>query len=216
MRSLIMKMVLTGVILVFTASQACGSWLVYHKPEFKGKVIDAQTKEPIQGAVVVVMYTSHPIISGPGGGSSSVIHVKETMTDVNGEFHIPSYTTLIQPNSFEDVARFLIYKPGYGDFPNNNISPPRRVSLQTIERFFVEKTFGKEAEMETEVGPQTKSKVIYGVVELPKLETKEERLRAVPSTNPGELSPEDIPLLYEAINKERKRFGLGPVGRVPQ
>ncbi|MBI3583826.1 MAG: hypothetical protein HY096_07745, partial [Nitrospinae bacterium] len=28
-------------------------WMVYHKPAFKGKVIDAETKKPIEGAVVV-------------------------------------------------------------------------------------------------------------------------------------------------------------------
>src|SRR3989338_7708901 len=104
---------LTALVFVFLlSSRSFAGWLIYHKPEFKGKVIDAETKEPIEGAVVVVVYNKHTLISGPGGGHSSVIKVKETLTDKKGEFYFPSYTTLIQPNSIEDNAEFIIYKPG--------------------------------------------------------------------------------------------------------
>ncbi len=51
-----------------------------------------------------------------------------------------------------------------------------------------------------------------GVVGLPKLETKEERLGAIPA--PPSILIKDSPLLYKAINEEQRRFGLGPVGRV--
>ena len=53
----------------------------YHKPAFQGKVIDAETKEPIDGAVVVVIYKKYPIISGPGGGGESIMDIKETLTN---------------------------------------------------------------------------------------------------------------------------------------
>jgi hypothetical protein len=213
MRNVMMKMVLTGAILVFTALPACGSWLVYHKPEFKGRLIDAETKQPIEGVVVVAMYRSHPIISGPAGGSSSIIHVKEALTDARGEFHIPSYTTLIQPNSYEDRTDFIIYKPGYASYPRRWQEP----RIYPFDYCGPEILFSKEIGAKGEI--RNRGQVIpimYGLAELPRLEGKEQRLRAVPSTNPAELSPEDIPLLYEAINKERKRFGLGPVGRVPK
>ncbi len=64
-------------IFIFNASISHAGWLIYHKPEFKGKVIDTETKEPIEGVVVVAIYQKHPIISGPGGGSSSIINIKE-------------------------------------------------------------------------------------------------------------------------------------------
>ena len=102
-KNMIMNKMLIFFILLFilisdyTLSYA--GWLIYHKPAFKGKVIDAETKEPIEGAVVVVVYKKHSLISGPGGGYSSVIKVKEILTDKNGEFYFPSYTTVIQPNS---------------------------------------------------------------------------------------------------------------------
>ena len=43
-------------IFILNSSPSFAIWPIYHKPEFKGKVIDAETKEPIEGAVVVVVY----------------------------------------------------------------------------------------------------------------------------------------------------------------
>lgn len=211
MRKLITIVLLTLICFAFAASSTSASWLIYSKPEFKGKVIDAATKEPVKGAVVVVMYYSSPIITGPGGGSPYIIHVRETLTDENGMFSTPSYTTLIQPNSVEHNAEFIIYKPGYGSLPEQAVKPYPPIYL---EDFFTREMGTKgEIRMDSMAGMKV-FPVTYGIVELPKLETREERLGSIPSTNPGELTPEDIPLLYEAINEERKRYGLGPIGRV--
>lgn len=201
--------------------RCAASWLIYHKPEFKGKVIDAETKEPIEGAVVVAMYYKSPIISGPGGGSASIIHIKETLTDEKGEFYIPSYTTIIQPNSVEEFAAFIIYKPGYvnypsrfpayGSFPDYRASPLKYMSSPAVENFFLKDSFGKQGEIVLSFAPPEKGYGTHGVVELPRLKTREERLRATPS--PPSDFKKDCPLLYKAINEERKGFGLNPVGR---
>ena len=181
-------------------------WMGYHKPAFQGKVIDAETKEPIDGAVVVVIYKKYPIISGPGGGSQSIMDIKETLTNAKGEFNFPSYTTLIQPFSIEGSATFIIFKPGYGSFPNGRIYPPMRLSLPALEDFFSGKV-GTQGEVAWEY---EREKVTFGVVELPPLKTREERLKAI--TYPaGDVSSRDLPLLYKAINEERKRYGLGEV-----
>jgi len=51
-----MRIIITALLLVvlMTTSSEAG-WLIYHKPEFKGRVLDTETKEPIEGAVVVVV-----------------------------------------------------------------------------------------------------------------------------------------------------------------
>jgi hypothetical protein len=46
------------VVLVFSATSV-HAWLIYSKPEFRGRIIDAETKEPIEGVVVVVVYYDH-------------------------------------------------------------------------------------------------------------------------------------------------------------
>src|SRR3989338_394599 len=100
------------------------AWLIYHKPEFKGKVIDSETKEPIEGAVVVVTYSKTVFRFMPETGDV-IIEVKETLTDKDGNFSIPSYTTMIDPLAWESHADFIIFKPGYGSFPDWRVSPPQ-------------------------------------------------------------------------------------------
>ena len=206
MKKLSITLLAGFLVLAVLISFSFASWLFYHKPEFKGKVIDAETRQPIDGVVVVPMYQTHTLISGPGGGYSSIIHVKEALTGKSGEFHIPSYTTIIQPNSLEDRVGFIFYKPGYG----GQVQPPHVVGLESL----FSQEIGTKGELLVESIRGNKTIAFtYGVVELRRVETKQERLRAIPG-RPSELSPEDMPFLNKAINEERKRFGLGPIGRV--
>jgi len=199
------------LITAFCTSCFAG-WLIYHKPAFRGMVIDAETKKPIEGAVVVAMYYKYPIISGPGGGSASIMHIKEALTDKKGEFRIPSYTTVIQPLSIEDLTEFIIYKPGYGSHPVSLTYPLFYFRPYEEEGFFSKKLGTKEEKHVLKLGKTIKTLSInYGVVELPPLKTRKERLGAVPSTPTDEIK--DTPLLYKAINEEYKGFGLKPSGR---
>ena len=214
MKQLMTFLIFIMMIISFTTSAFAG-WLIYHKPEFRGQVIDAETKEPIEGAVVVVVYKKHSLISGPGGGYTSVIKVKEALTDKKGEFKFPPYTTLIQPNSIEDNVEFIIYKPGYGSYPNMQKSPLHEYDA---EYFFLLGNFGKKEERRTQVNTVIEDKIVktitevdaftFGVVELPKLITRDERLRAMPAT-PVDYRSKELPLLYKTMNEENKRFGLG-------
>jgi hypothetical protein len=190
----------------FATSCAAG-WLIFSKPAYSGRIIDAETKEPIEGAVVVAIYQKHPIIGGPAGSSASIIHIKEALTDKNGEFSIPSYATPMSPNSYSLEPDFIIYKPGYSSYPNNrrDIYPFKYCGPGIL---FSKQKMGIQGEIHR--GSDV-VKITYGVLELPRLKTKEERLRAIPST--PTIEKKDTPLLYNAINEENKHFGLGSVGR---
>ncbi len=188
-------------LLIFNASQSLSAWLIYHKPEFRGRIVDAETKEPIEGVVVVVVYSKYT--ASITGRDTSVIKVKETLTDKNGEFYFPSYTTIIGPLSGEYYASFIFYKPGYGSGP----VAPRGLSAPSEEIFF-SKGIGGTGELEGLVnGKIAMIKVAFGIVELPELKTREERLKAMPST-PTDIGSKELPLLYKAINEERRRLGL--------
>ncbi len=52
----------------------------------------------------------------------------------------------------------------------------------------------------------------YIIVLLPKLKTKEERLNAIPSVL-ADAGKKELPMLYELINEEYKRYGLGEITR---
>ena len=56
MKTIIVSLIIVLTIFTFVTPSHALWWMVYHKPDFKGNVIDAETKEPLAGAVVVVIY----------------------------------------------------------------------------------------------------------------------------------------------------------------
>lgn len=207
MKTIIVSLIIVLTIFTFVTPSHALWWMVYHKPAFKGKVIDAETKEPIEGAVVVVIYEKYPIISGPGGGSASIINIKEFLTDKNGEFCAPSYITIIQPFSIEADASFIIFRPGYGSFLWHRVSPPMELSIPAIQEFFSGET-GAQGEIGWDYKKDKKIKVTFGIVELPKLKTREERLKAMPSPVGEDSDYKKQKLFIQLLNEENKNLGL--------
>lgn len=116
---LLYLIIMLGVLLI--AAPSChASWLIYHQPEFKGRIVDIENDQPIEGALVISFYHTDSI-NGPGGKLSKVIHAKEALTDKNGYFRISSYTTLIQPFSWSEGVTFIVFKPGYLCFGKTNL-----------------------------------------------------------------------------------------------
>lgn len=187
-------------------------WMIYHKPAFHGKVIDAETKQPIEGAVVVVEYVKGTV-SVPEAYHST-IEVKETLTDKNGEFYIPSYTTIIQPLSVEWRAIFTIYKPGYVDFPGHLVGEKYRLSvpfkhsmpLYAIEEYF-SRPLKKVGEIKWDIGKAT---VTFGVVELLRLKTREERRLTMPRRRGYSVDHYKKQRLFiRLLNEENRNLGFG-------
>jgi len=103
----IMLTVLLLAVLIMTTS-GC----IYHEHEFNGTILDIDTKQPIEGAVVVVKYVKD--FMGVGAGRIPfTINIQEALSDKDGKFHVPSYTTLLLPTTWKGLTQYLIYKPGY-------------------------------------------------------------------------------------------------------
>ena len=145
--------VVVALLMMATCSYAKGPW--------KGRVIDAETKQPIEGAAVVAVWKK-VLNFLPPGPMDMYLDAEETVTDTKGEFVIPSKWFISIP-FFRKVTgpRFTIFKPGYGSFPEHQVFP----KYTPIELFE-----GKGV-----------------VVELPKLnlKTREERLKYLPGTPYG-------------------------------
>ncbi len=128
------------IILLFTvmffSTSACGA-------NFKGKVIDADTKEPIEGAIVVASWTEEAPTAA--GSTSRLRDVKETLTDKNGEWAIkgPSGKGIFSWLRFFTSlysARppvFIVFKPGYCSWPKGFGVPACK---DKIKGFDIEKT----------------------------------------------------------------------------
>lgn len=188
-RTIILSVLLVACL--FVTAEA--GWITYHEPEFNGKILNIDTKQPIEGAVVVVAYQKETLGLG-AGNLSSVIDVRETLTDKDGNFHFTSYTTLIQPFSWQAESVFIVFKPGYAS-----------INKLALKDYFTGKnTDEREGSWP---GPEFKGLKYKlraaGIVELPKLKTREQRLQASRVGITG-YSAKDLPLLYNARNEEDK------------
>ncbi|MFH2047591.1 MAG: hypothetical protein ABIK92_20880 [Pseudomonadota bacterium] len=195
---------ITTVIIGFTFTSSAHAWLYYSKPEFRGRIIDAETKKPIEGTVIVALYMKWEF-GGPGGGNTGPMDAKETLTDKNGEFYFPSYRTLIGPLSSERVAEFIIFKPGY-----KSITFVDGKNISDEKYFAIEKgMIGKEGKIKEKdhFGNIEIWKGPLGVVELEKARTRKERLDTKPLP-PNDYTSKELPLFIKSLNEERNNLGL--------
>ncbi len=182
-RLVFLTTLLTSVLII----SGCGgiiSPLPYRSlAPFEGKVIDADTKQPIEGAVVLGVYyfTAYTI-----AGSNSYVEVgQETVTDANGEFKLPRTRRWLVLNRGYPRGKLVIFKPGYGLFPKH----------QRSEAVGVKKSW-----------PPSGKNVVY---ELPRLRTIEERKQNVIYSDVfDEISYRHKNSYLKSLNEERKSLGL--------
>ncbi len=185
-----MKTIFLSVMIVLMTATGCAGFI---RGPFSGKVIDSETKEPIEGAVVLVKWNKSVVTGSPGGPTSFIEEIKETLTDKKGEFYIEEYKGFtINPLAKIKDPEFLIYKPGYCAFPKTFVIIPACNGMKPRQNYYKALT-GRGA-----------------LVELPKLRTREERLKAKDSADifDAEISEKDLPILYKMISEEKKALGF--------
>jgi hypothetical protein len=107
------------VAIIFLSVLTVGCTITHNFGPFMGKVVDAKTGEPIEGAVVLIgFYTKSGSVGGWVGKFADAI---ETLTDAKGEFHFSSKRIyLLRSNAiWDDRYQITIFKPGYGAYPGN-------------------------------------------------------------------------------------------------
>jgi hypothetical protein len=154
---------------------------------YRGKVVVAETGQPLEGAVFVIVWHTKPFIAMDG---PSYFHsAKEALTDAKGEFFVDG-SPGIDWNPFTYIVKspsIAIYMPSYGPFPVGHV---------------------KETPHDEMIKAMTGAGV---VVKLPKLKSQQEMRRY---TGPGDLqilstTPyEEMPNLIRLINIHRKLAGL--------
>lgn len=186
---MIMKTMLLSLIIVLFTATGCAGFV---RGPFSGKVIDAETKEPIEGAVVLVVWNKD-IYGSPGGPSAYFNNVKETLTDKNGEFFIEKYYGF----TINPLARIrnassslIIYKPGYIVFPSHMYfskfpKSPFKVSSPTLAKLFTKGKKDIKMEEEVVVDKATLSELLKKdvmVVEMARAKIWLERIESLDST----------------------------------
>lgn len=116
-----------------------GDWKVAAGAEFtdfgpyRGKIVDAETKEPIEGAVIFIEWVKLHAFGG-----STFIDGQETLTDKNGEFYISGIWVFNPWKRLTSEAEMTIYKSGYqgivtGAWKNWNIFRPKLEYVLKVE-----------------------------------------------------------------------------------
>ncbi len=170
------------------------AWLFYHKPAYEGRVLDAETELPIEGAVVVAVYYKQTF--GVVEWGTGVIRVKETVTDNNGRFRFPSYTTLINPLAWSLEVGFTIFKPGYA----------------SVDDVYLERVFTNKTPLYPEISElwnmQLKLKLRPGEVLLPKITREKDLGSSREVLIPAAVKHHQVPRLRQMIVNDRKAHGL--------
>jgi hypothetical protein len=186
------------------------AWLVTMLPcafakdiTFRGKVIDYETREPIEGAVVVVFWNeATPTIAGT---ATRLKDVKETLTDNNGEWSIIGekgiphtehpYFYFLTGLYYTKEPEFIIFKPGY-------CSWPKGFSIDVCKK---------------RMEPGGTGEIMEGKnIELPKLTEREDRRRALVTTissdsedpRKGKQVLKKQMNFLRLLNEERRNLGL--------
>jgi len=182
-----MKKVTMWLLLLSSVMPLTTGCAVYHYyGPYYGKVIDADTKQPLEGAAVLAVYYTESY--GLAGSTDNYLDAQETVTDRNGEFQIPAlHSIAFRPlQAFESYTWFKIFKPGYGCYPEYKKSMPMFVPNGSLPA-------------NTLV-----------IIKLPKLRTRNERLES------QRCEPVLIPIakykqFRSVINIERQSLGLEPI-----
>jgi hypothetical protein len=183
--------VCTWVLVAYTAVSALTpeGWSIYlgqPRGPYRGRVIDADTKSPIAGAVVAAYWVRERIY--PLHSSRERYAVREVTTDDVGQFVLDASD--IEENAPKRVLHpeFRIFVPGYGAFPGFNRSP----------RGFIGGIFWGQGT----------------TVELNRPDARDIRVRSMRSVDPYNWSERpflELPHLVEAFNRERVFLGLEPI-----
>ncbi|MEN8225655.1 MAG: hypothetical protein ABFS05_09885 [Bacteroidota bacterium] len=178
------------LIWFFVIAPLTGCTITYKYGPYIGKVIDAQTEEPIEGAAVHIRFhTSTPDV---GGGHSTYAGSVECLTNKNGEFNVSYRATTFRFFSlWGEYAGLVVFKPEYGAFPRykgTSITPDSGVD-----------------------GIKVGNKSIIRIIRLPKLNTKKERRNNLSSLYLGRTPLEEMKIIKKLANQERIYLGLEPL-----
>ena len=108
------------IVAALVLAAAGGCTITNEFGPFAGKVVDADSGQPIQGAAVLIVFS---VETGTLGGTvSSFADAVETLTDADGEFRFPPKRVYLVKgmSNWSDDHQISIFKPGYGAYPGHS------------------------------------------------------------------------------------------------
>ncbi len=180
----------TNIIIVLLVLFLISSGCVHSDGPYRGRVIELDTGKPIEGAVVAADWT---IETGPH--MERVCAAKETMTDNQGEFELPSASCAGSPFAKLHKPWVVIFKPGYLGYPPLGASPEER-----------------KAHMPGLTGHEFVDESQYCIIRFGKPKTRREKeftLGDAEALFHDDNALRKLPNLLKLTNEESKALGLG-------
>lgn len=123
---------IAGVLAVLCSTMFLHGCIIYSKPAYSGRVVDAADGKPIKKVEITAKYwIGHQTFVEQ---NTKRIRMFTTKTDANGYFAIPRVIMLKGPFSWDDAVVFSVEKKGYTDIIMLDIADCLSVGCQ-------EKTF---------------------------------------------------------------------------
>jgi len=106
---------------------ACGiTPLHYHGAPISGRVLDAQTGQPVEGAVVLATWKVWGCCTTLQDARQRVVAVSEALTDAQGNYRIEAWGPIERPLGYERIVGFdpmiSVFKPQYEPAPLVNFA----------------------------------------------------------------------------------------------
>ena len=180
-------------ILLILATDVWGFGFLYHSEgPYRGKVIDLDTQEPIEGAVVAGVWVLE-------FNFTPFCDAKETVTDKNGEFFLPKASCFtLWPLAEMNRMDIIVFKPGYLGYPPLGPSPEER-----------------RARMPGFTGHEFQNKKEYNIIKLgrPKTRMDNELTHSHAQIFTFDECYDRLPVLLKLVNEEARNLGFGEIGR---
>jgi len=179
-----------SVFLFVASTNAFSADFLYHSDgPYKGKVIDLETGEPIEGAVVggvwVLEFNFTPFCDA-----------KETVTDKNGEFILPKASCFtLWPLAEMTQLDIIVFKPGFLAYP------PLGATFEE-----------RKARMPGLTGHEFQNKNEYNIIRLGRSKTRKDRELTWSDVGSPSIFDEcfkKLPILFKLVNEEGRSLGFG-------
>lgn len=180
-------------VIVFIGCLVVGMWRHAWGSEFgpfHGKILDADTREPVEGVVVLIEWRQYRLSSL--FENTIFYDAQETLSDKNGEFYISGIWILNPWTRLMLESHVIIYKSGYYGIhvPWGSLLKPWGEPIAGERRTYV---------LEVEDGKP--------VIMLKKVIDIDERWKNVGRADPGsDIPDEKVKLLMNEINKEKENL----------
>jgi len=188
-RTVMYRKMIIFILLLILIFQAGCLYAIRRDGPYQGKVVDQETREPIEGVVVLGTWWVYHF--SPAGGYSTYYDAHETVTDKRGEFIISGEGLRILSNL--QPMHFIVFKDGYKYREGQWHVLKTDVPLSILE----EEKIQWDGDMP--------------IFPLKKL-TVEEKSKQDSPNFPSDASGHKIKLFLQEINKDRTERGLRPIG----